>query len=207
MEKEAVMGYILDIHEAMNEHRRMRREEPNKRHIWDGTTVAQDRAIKAFVDLNGWREGRSFHPVAVGKKSSWYDFNGGGSHYFFDHPMFFKKEGRCFAIAAQPYNCRLGLIDEYRDYIRSLKPDVGAWRSFNDKGKVWLERMELDVYCPPDILASFHNPGSTQLFVVAPIGTKIKWLDDQEGRLIDRWTDKVIGEDGNKRTAYEESVR
>ena len=45
----------------------------------------------------------------------------------------------------------------------------------------------LALHLPPDPLASIHYPGETLFIVITKAGVAVKWLPDQDGRLMDRW--------------------
>lgn len=182
------MGYILAIHEAMKEQHQWGLDHKGQEYSLEGRMMADrvkertNEAIKAFSKGNGWAERKSFHPTAIGKRNSWYYFDEWGLG-FFDHTIFFKKDGQCFAIVAQPYSAPEPPDQKFKDYLNGLKVRSGQWsieREVKDK-------VELDIYMPPDLYASFHYPGFTCLFVVAPAGVEVKWLDEQDGRLSDMW--------------------
>jgi hypothetical protein len=51
----------------------------------------------------------------------------------------------------------------------------------------------LVLHVPPDPLASIHNPGSTLFVVVTLAGGAVRWLPEQDGRLVDLWKVRRAG--------------
>jgi hypothetical protein len=85
-------------------------------------------------------------------------------HHLIDHGLYYTCKSNPIAIVAQPYNIN---VDEARIEFR---------RDLN-----------LEIYLPPDPLASFWFPGFTFFAVLAAPNMNIKWLPEQDGRYIHRW--------------------
>ena len=194
------MGYILDIHETIK-----RRES---------ATLLKQKAEAEFAKLNGWNRSRShFEIVDIGKSGRAYDqeyigYNReSGSPRIYDHVWLLRRGRVHSAIVTEPYNVNLEGVKEYlykvkkwaNDEVEEYREHIAGYEKVGWKIKVSerliLEKRKerayildnLDVYSPPDILASIWNPGGTSFFVIAEKGLDIRWLDEQDGRLAGIW--------------------
>jgi hypothetical protein len=209
------MGYILDIHEAARFRIR------NKGHDWGLVEKLRQKAMRKFAELNGWQTTtRYFGLLGIGKSKKGYEGKYAWGLRFFDHTCQLKYGNINAAIVTEPYNCNLEqarqCLEEQRQYIIEESHHIEylrdtekrGWRITKDIAKGAREEQEnietmemLDVYCPPDPFASIWNPGGTYFFVVAEKRLEIKWLDDQDGRLADRWISE-----GSAKQPYVEKV-
>jgi hypothetical protein len=132
---------------------------------------AEDRAATAFATLNGWRllpHSRTFSPKCINRKhnhrNSILSYSNHCTSDIVDHGLYFKCGNKCVAIAAQPYDVD---IEESREQFRNY--------------------YGLELYIPPDPLASFWFPGATFFVIIAAPHSHIQWLPEQDGRYIRRW--------------------
>jgi hypothetical protein len=123
-------------------------------------------AAKAFAALNGWRwTEREFLVKTLargGAHDHGYYYDALFVHDFFDHPVFFRELTRPYrsaAIVGQPYNTELAAAIEFAD------------------------RVGLKVSAPPNLTASWWNPGSTRFFCFTRPGPEVRFLPDQESKV------------------------
>ncbi len=124
-------------------------------------------AAEAFAALNGWRVSKSFfgtRTLARGGVHSSSGYLGGYDPLeprgeAFDHPVHFRERARPYraaAIVGQPYS----------------HASVNGAR---------LIAAHLGLHAPPNVAASWHNPGSTSFFVFTRPGTAVRFLPEQNG--------------------------
>jgi len=136
---------------------RVRMQNPSHRNDCRSRAL-QGVAAARFAAANGWRSARQFGLAELGKCGR-SDYRPIGWGSLLDHPLWFAAGRRNIAIVSQPYNlCE----DEFR-------------RCAQQAG--------LDAHVPPNRLASFHNPGITQFFVLTQPGVIVQWLPEQEESL------------------------
>ena len=134
-------------------HERLRGE---RRHGFNVQSMTL-KAIEAFGAINGWHTGpdvRAFGVQDIGKRCS----SAGAlfSTAMFDHCVWYRANGKCAAIVAQPYQ------HAQDDYARALAAEHGV-----------------AVHIPPQPLASFHYPGWAKIFVFTSPAHQIVWLEEQ----------------------------
>jgi hypothetical protein len=116
------------------------------------------KAAHAFGALNGWRTRahvRDFNIEDIGKRCSRIGFAMLSSEMM-DHPIWYRANGKCAAIVAQPYD------HAPDDHARQLAAKHGV-----------------AVHIPPHPQASFHFPGWTKFYVFTSLAHKIVWLPEQ----------------------------
>ena len=126
----------------------------------------QHSAAKAFAALNGWRwTERSFLVgtlLRAGARDGMWTLDDALNfrhHDLFDHAVFFRELARPYraaAIVGQPYNTDLPKAIEFADQVG------------------------LKVFAPPNLTASWWNPGSTRFFCFTRPGPQVRFLPDQE---------------------------
>jgi hypothetical protein len=124
-------------------------------------------AIQKFAALNGWTiYDKSFPPEDIGKRrrSTFHTLD----LHIFDHPLYFRGDGRCSAIVTQPYN------------------------AVTDAARALAHRLGIACHVAPHPTASFHNPGSTLFIVFAEPGHEMKWLPEQINGIAARTEDQSI---------------
>lgn len=114
------------------------------------------KAAHQFSTLNGWRfTWSSFSPEDIGKR-----FRGKcPPHDLFDHPLFFRGDGRNAALVGQPYY-----------------PDTEWLRR---EGEALAAKLELVFSIAPNPMASFHYPGNAFFAVLHPRNHVVQWLPEQ----------------------------
>jgi hypothetical protein len=128
-----------------------------------GQEELQRSAAKAFAALNGWRwSDRQFSVKTLARGGAYdhgYYYDALFVHDFFDHPVFFRELERPYraaAIVGQPYSTELA------DAIK------------------FAEKVGLKVFAPPNLTASWWNPGSTRFFCFTRPRPEVRFLPDQE---------------------------
>jgi hypothetical protein len=146
--------------------------------------IAQERelrrqAAQEFAALNGWRwSERHFLARTLARGGTHEGINDGGgswgmggrrdetidgwtSHHLFDHPVFFREIARPYrtaAIVGQPYNTDIA-------DARANAARIGGG---------------LMLHVPPNLTASWWNPGSTRFFCFTrPEITAVQFLPEQ----------------------------
>jgi hypothetical protein len=183
--------YIFDIHclmeegyvksqearqykEGSPEWRAIERDRQELQHQQD-TRKREARTV--FAALNGWKSSkREFTPETIGKhhdgrRGSMFELrpkiHDDMLGQFFDHQHYYRKDKRCAAIVTEPY------LGEMTVRLEHLRPQ--------------LHQLNLDLFLPPDPLASFWFPGNTRFIVIAAQGSVIEWLPEQDGSLVYLW--------------------
>lgn len=183
-------GYIESIHLFMEEARSKSREgrgykegspewranERDTRRLNNQADDCRQQAKLALATINDCKPtNHEFAPHAIGKhhdgrRGSRYGdvrIEDGMFGQFFDHHHFYRKNNRCFAIVTEPY------ITEIDDKVNHLRPQF--------------HQLKLDLFLPPDPMASIWFPGATSFVVIAPLGSIIEWLPEQDGGLTHLW--------------------
>jgi hypothetical protein len=125
-------------------------------------------ARKELGRLNGWSLSRdAFSIDRIGKTQAHYRYAREPLQQVFDHVSYYRANRRCAAILTEPY--RHITLEQARQVVEDFALTF------------------VDVYAPPDILASTHFPGATICLVFAARGLTINWLPDQDGRLKHLW--------------------
>ena len=147
----------------------------------DETAGLQQAARSDFARRNGWTNTQQIielrdigHRQRVGMRNGWRTpETGTGPGFstwwpFLDHQHAYRACGRYVALIGEPYQ-------EEGDEVAL------------EQLRVWLNSMRLDLFVAPDPLASIWYPGSTRFLVIAALGTEIRWLPEQDGRLKPLW--------------------
>ena len=124
----------------------------------------QHSAARAFAALNGWRWTERDFLIKTLVRGGAHDVRTlddalSFRHDLFDHAVFFRELERPYraaAIVGQPYNTSLEGATKFADQIG------------------------LKVSAPPNLTASWWNPGSTRFFCFTRPGPQVRFLPDQE---------------------------
>ena len=127
---------------------------------WPLNWRLKQQAVEAFGALNGWRKARNSHEIEdIGKrcaKTKNFAARSELSEKIFDHCVWYRGNGKCAAIVAQPY----GHVKD--DDAKALAAEHGV-----------------AVHTPPHPLASFHFPAETKFFVFTLPDHEMVWLPEQ----------------------------
>jgi hypothetical protein len=170
------MSINMIIRELLSEHERIYAEKGSHHRLWQ----MQYNAYDLFGALNGWRSGRNirpFGPEDIGKRSasgSWVQ-----TTYVFDHCAFFRRDGKCAAILAEPY-------EQHRN-----------GRTVIEQAQALAAELGVACHVPPHPRCSIWNPGSTQSIVFTAVGHQMRWLPEQingigcQGPTLKRWMRRI----------------
>ena len=155
---------IGDIKAAITEHNKHSSPQrgdrvrlSRERHLAQVVESLTIEAAHAFGKLNGWHTGpgvRAFPVDDIGRRSA--RTYARLSSELFDHCVWYRGDGKCAAIVAQPYK------HAKDDYAREIAAKAGV-----------------AVHIPPHELASFHYPGWTKFYVFTAVAHRIVWLPEQ----------------------------
>lgn len=128
----------------------------------DQCRALQQTAIQQFSELNMWRrcpDGFRLEDIGTKRVSDFQSWRYGADiARAFDQALFFKKLGRCAAVAVQPNHCRAEALTELDDLAR---------------------RHGVALHRPPHLTASIHFPGETAFLVFTGPDVVVKWLPEQ----------------------------
>ncbi len=117
----------------------------------------QDLAAYHFAELNGWTTGphvRSFRVEDIGKRSGDFPYDLGTA--LIDHPIYFRADGRCASVLAQPYE-----------------------HATHEEAYAYAQRRCVACHIPPIPRASFWFPGYTLFAIYTAPDHIIRWLPEQ----------------------------
>jgi hypothetical protein len=116
----------------------------------------QDFAEHEFASINGWTiNEKGFPPEDIGRRRATTFHN---QNRLFDHCIYFRGDGKCAALVAQPYS--------------------GVSKATNEAFAIARE-LGLTCHVAPHLTASIYYPGWTLFIVFTMPGHVMRWLPEQ----------------------------